>query len=94
MTVAEKQSGASTRKVRDMRVGTVVSDCGEKTITVLFQYKIKHPMYGKYVRRSTRLRTHDERNEAKVGDLVEVMSCRPMSKTKRWRLTRILRSVS
>ena len=55
-------------------------------------YSTKHPLYGKYVRRRTVLHAHDEKNEAEVGDRVEVMSCRPMSKTKHWRLVRIVKS--
>lgn len=93
------EAGVSTvasrsRKARERRVGTVISDKGDKTISVRFDYTVKHPKYGKYYKRSTTLRTHDEKNEARAGDLVEVMSCRPMSKTKCWRLTKVIRSVS
>ena len=76
------------------RTGTVVSDKGDKTIRVEFRYAIKHPKYGKYLQRTTTLHTHDEKNEAKVGDLVEVVSTRKMSKTKCWRLERILESTA
>ena len=69
----------------------MVSDKGDKTIRVRFQYAVKHPMYGRYVRRSTTLHAHDERNEARLGDLVEVVGCRRMSKTKSWRLAQILK---
>ena len=80
------------RGIPTRRVGTVVSSSGAKTIKVQYQYAVKHPKYGKYIRRSTTLHTHDEKSEAKVGDVVEVTACRRMSKTKCWRLTRILRT--
>lgn len=83
---------ARTRRKRTGRVGTVVSDKGDKTIKVKYEYTRKHPMYGKYMRRRTILHAHDERNEAKTGDVVEVMACRRMSKTKFWRLVRIVRA--
>lgn len=79
------------RGQRDRRVGTVVSDKGDKTIRVNYEYLVKHPKYGKYFRRSTTLATHDEKNEAKKGDLVEVVACRRMSRTKCWRLERIIK---
>ena len=63
---------------------------GDKTIRVRFDFLVKHAKYGKYLRRSTTLATHDEKNEAHKGDLVEVVACRRMSKTKCWRLTRVL----
>jgi small subunit ribosomal protein S17 len=83
-----------TRNRREARTGTVVSDRAEKTIRVRYDFIVRHPKYGKYYRRSTTLHAHDERNEAKVGDVVEVMACRPMSKMKRWRLIRIVRAAS
>ena len=70
--------------------GVVVSDKGDKTITVVVRTVVKHPTYGKYVRRSTRCRVHDESNDAHVGDRVEIMETRPISKTKRWRLVNVL----
>lgn len=69
----------------------MTSDKGDKTIRVRFDYLVKHPKYGKYYRRSTTLHTHDENNEAGVGDQVEVVSCRRVSKQKCWRLLRIVR---
>ncbi len=87
---AKKTESDSTRGMLDKRIGTVVSDKGDKTITVRYEFIVKHPKYGKYYRRSGKLRTHDEKNEARIGDKVEVASCRPYSKTKNWRLTRIL----
>jgi len=68
----------------------VVSKGGSKSIKVAIDYLYKHPKYGKFMRRQTRLIVHDERNEAGVGDVVEVAECRPYSKTKSWRLVRIL----
>jgi len=91
MAVMRAEQATTERKVRDIRTGVVVSTKGDKTIRVRFNFTIKHPKYGKYFRRSTSLHTHDEKNEAQVGDLVEVMACRPISKTKCWRLSRILR---
>ena len=82
------------RRPRERRVGTVVSDKGDKTIRVRFDYTVKHRKYGKYYKRSTTLNTHDEKNEARVGDVVELMSCRRLSKTKYWRLARVIRSAS
>lgn len=79
------------RSQRDKRVGLVVSDKGDKTIRVRFDFQVKHPKYGKYYRRSTTMGTHDEKNEAKRGDWVEVVACRRLSKTKCWRLDRILK---
>lgn len=86
-----KTSTASDRGQRDKRVGLVVSDKGDKTIRVRFDFLVKHPMYGKIYRRSTTLGTHDEKNEAKRGDTVEVVACRRLSATKCWRLNRIIK---
>ena len=70
--------------------GRVVSNKMDKTITVLIERKVKHPMYGKYVKRSTKVHAHDENNECQEGDLVAVAECRPISKSKTWRLVEIL----
>ena len=78
------------RGPRQTRRGVVASDKADKTIRVVVDYRTKHALYGKYVRHRTVLRAHDEKNEAKVGDRVEVMSCRPISKTKHWRLVRVV----
>ncbi len=83
---------APKRGKRDRRIGLVVSDKGDKTIRVCYQFTVKHRKYGKHIRRTTTLHTHDETNEAKEGDLVEVVACRRLSKTKSWRLARILRA--
>ncbi len=80
------------RNLRKERIGKVVSNLCNKTITVNVDRKIKHPVYGKFMHKTTKLTAHDEGNKCKVGDLVKVMETRPLSKTKRWRLTEILES--
>ena len=70
--------------------GKVISNSGNKSIIIAIDYKVKHPKYGKYVRRRTTISVHDEHNKAGVGDLVEISQCRPISKTKSWRLVNIL----
>jgi small subunit ribosomal protein S17 len=77
------------KKVKTL-TGTVVSKSGDKSIRVTINYKIKHPQYGKYVRRRTKLGVHDEHNLSSVGDLVEIAECRPYSKDKSWRLIKVL----
>lgn len=71
-------------------VGEVISDKMQKTITVLVERTVKHPLYKKYVKRSTKLHAHDEKNECRIGDRVSIEQCRPLSKTKSWRLYRII----
>ncbi|HPS54824.1 MAG TPA: 30S ribosomal protein S17 [Sedimentisphaerales bacterium] len=70
----------------------VVSKSGDKSIKVAINYKVKHPKYGKYIRKRTTLGVHDELNKASVGDLVEIAECRPISKSKSWRLVSIVSS--
>ena len=70
--------------------GVVVSDRGDKTIRVEIEWMYKHPKYGKYLRKTTKFGVHDEKNEANVGDTVEITECRPMSKTKTWRLVKVV----
>jgi len=95
-TMAAEESGQATvnppkaRRKRPTRIGTVTSDKRDKTITVTVSYSVRHPKYGKYIRRRTRLHAHDEKNEAGTGDKVEIIICRPLSKTKSWRLLRII----
>ena len=72
--------------VRRSLAGVVTSDRMDKTIAVLVERTVQHPVYGKIIRRNTRLHAHDERNEARAGDLVTIEECRPISKTKSWRL--------
>jgi small subunit ribosomal protein S17 len=78
------------RGVRKVRVGVVSSDKMEKTITVVIENKKKHPLYGKIMTSSKKIKAHDEANEAHIGDTVEVMETRPLSKAKRWRLTKVI----
>jgi len=70
--------------------GRVVSNSGNKSIKIVIDFRVKHPKYGKYVKRRTKLGVHDEHNQAGVGDLVEIVQCRPYSKTKSWRLHRVV----
>jgi len=70
--------------------GRVVSDAMDKSITVLVERRVKHPLYGKYISRSTKIHAHDEANECGQGDLVTVEQCRPLSKTKTWRLLEVV----
>jgi len=74
--------------------GVVVSNSGDKSIKVAMDFKVKHPKYGKYIKRRTKLGVHDQHNEAAIGDIVEVAECRPYSKTKSWRLVRIVEKVA
>ena len=89
--MAGDQQVAGERKVRRVRQGTVVSDMRNKTIKVSYGYSNVHRKYGKIQRRQTTMHVHDENNEARLGDLVEVMACRPISKQKSWRLVRVLK---
>jgi len=89
-TTLDKSAQASDRGKREVRLGTVISDKGDKTIRVRYDFMVKHDKYGKYYRRSTNLAAHDEKNEAKAGDIVEVVACRRVSKTKCWRLLRVV----
>ncbi|EGV51630.1 30S ribosomal protein S17 [Candidatus Endoriftia persephonae] len=75
-------------------VGQVVSSGMDKSITVVVERRVKHPIYGKFVRRSTKVHAHDESNECNSGDTVMVEQCRPLSKTKRWRLVKIIERAS
>lgn len=70
--------------------GVVVSESGSKSVKVAIDYKVKHPKYGKYVKRRTKFGVHDEHNQAGVGDVVEVAECRPRSKSKSWRLVKVV----
>ena len=79
-----------TRNLRKTRVGIVVSDKMDKTIVVAIQDNVKHKVYNKIIKRTTKIHAHDEKNECNVGDKVEVMETRPLSKTKRWRLVQII----
>ncbi len=78
------------RNLRKTRVGKVVSDKMDKTIVVAVEYRVRHPLYGKIVKRTYKLKAHDENNECGIGDTVRVMETRPLSKEKRWRLVEIM----
>ncbi len=78
------------RSARKVREGLVVSDKMEKTITVSIEDRVKHPLYGKVLRRNIKLKAHDENNEAGIGDRVQITETRPLSATKRWRLVQVL----
>ena len=78
------------RKRRKTRIGIVSSDKMNKTITVAVERKVKHPIYGKFVKKTTKFHAHDENNTAGIGDTVRIMETRPLSKTKRWRLVEII----
>ncbi|SDD73642.1 30S ribosomal protein S17 [Auraticoccus monumenti] len=84
------ETAQTVRSARKVREGIVVSDKMDKTITVLVEDRVKHKLYGKVMRTSERLKAHDEENTAGVGDRVQVMETRPLSATKRWRLTKIV----
>lgn len=79
-----------TTEIKRTRQGKVISSKGDKSITVLVERQVKHPLYGKYIKRSTKLHAHDENNECGEGDTVSIAECRPLSKTKSWRLVEIL----
>jgi len=79
-----------TRNLRKERVGKVVSNKMNKSITVLIERRVKHPIYGKFLSRSKKFMAHDENNESGIGDLVKIMETRPLSKSKRWRLVEII----
>ena len=75
---------------RKTRVGKVVSDAMDKTITVAVESTVRHPLYKKTIKRTTKFKAHDEANDAKTGDTVQIMETRPLSKTKRWRVVEVL----
>ena len=81
---------AEERNLRKTMVGTVVSDKMDKTIVVAIETRVKHPIYKKTVKRTYKLKAHDEENSCKVGDVVKVMETRPLSKDKRWRLVEVV----
>ena len=78
------------RNRRKERTGKVVSNKGDKTVVVLTERMVKHPFYGKFLKKSTKFMAHDEKNECNLGDVVKIMEVRPLSKIKRWRLVQIL----
>ena len=78
------------RNKRKVRSGRVTSDARDKTITVKIERLVRHPLYGRVIKKRSKLMVHDEKNESHIGDLVEFMETRPLSKTKKWRLVKIL----
>ena len=85
MTTAETAVGTK----RTLQ-GVVTSNAGDKSATIMIERKIKHPVYGKYVKRSSKIRLHDEANECNKGDTILIEECRPMSKTKSWKLVKVV----
>jgi small subunit ribosomal protein S17 len=81
------------RKLRKTRIGVVSSNKMDKTITVSVERKVKHPIYGKFVKKTTKFMAHDEKNECSIGDTVRIMESRPLSKNKCWRLVEIIEKV-
>jgi small subunit ribosomal protein S17 len=92
-TTETTTASAIDRNLRKTRIGVVTSNKMTKTITVEVERKVKHPIYGKFIKKSTRFHAHDEKNEASIGDVVRIMETRPLSKTKRWRLVEIVEKV-
>jgi len=88
--VSEEQTTATERGRRKMRTGVVVSDKMDKTVLIRIDRQVRHRLYDKTVRRSSKLAAHDEQNDAHVGDTVRVMETRPLSKSKRWRVVEIV----
>lgn len=78
------------RNLRKTRIGVVSSNKMDKTVLVTVQRRLRHPLYGKFVKKSTKYMTHDEKNECTVGDRVRIMETRPLSKNKRWRLVEVI----
>ena len=81
---------SEVRGMRKTRVGVVVSDKMDKTITIAVKYRVRHPLYGKIMNRTTKIKAHDEKNECGIGDPVRIMETRPLSRDKRWRLVEII----
>ena len=84
----------SEEKVLRTQTGSVISDKMDKTATVLIERMVKHPVYGKFVKKSTKLHIHDENNECSMGDTVQITECRPLSKTKSWTLVKVVGKAS
>ncbi|HZB32884.1 MAG TPA: 30S ribosomal protein S17 [Streptosporangiaceae bacterium] len=90
MAEQQEQQSAPVRGKRKVREGLVVSDKMDKTVVVAVEDRVKHALYGKIIRRTTKYKAHDERNECGIGDRVRLMETRPLSATKRWRVVEIL----
>lgn len=85
---------STAEKLQRTLTGTVTSDKMDKSITVMIERRVKHPIYGKFIKRSTKLHVHDEANVCGIGDTVVIEQCRPMSKTKSWRLVEVMEKAS
>lgn len=81
------------RNLRKTKIGVVTSNKMTKTITVAVERKVKHPIYGKFVKKTTKFHAHDDKDECSIGDIVKIMETRPLSKTKRWRLVEVVEKV-
>jgi len=81
---------STTEAVKSSKVGRVVSNKADKTVTVRIERQVKHPLYGKYIKRSSKVHAHDEQNSCGEGDLVKIAQCRPVSKTKAWQVVEIV----
>ena len=81
---------STSEEVKRSKVGWVISNKAEKTVTVKLERQVKHALYGKYIKRSTKVHAHDEENSCAEGDLVRISECRPISKTKNWRVVEIM----
>jgi small subunit ribosomal protein S17 len=90
---SSKLKNMSERNLRKTKTGIVTSNKMTKSITVAVERKVKHPIYGKFVKKTNRFHAHDEKNECSIGDIVRIMECRPLSKTKRWRLVEVVEKV-
>ncbi len=84
-----QETEQATRQARSLQ-GVVVSDKMDKSVTIQVERKVKHPLYKKYIRRSTKFHAHDENNDCRIGDTVVIEQCRPISKTKNWRLVEVV----
>ena len=78
------------QKLKTM-TGVVISKSGNKSVKIVLDYKVRHPKYGKYIKRRTKIGVHDEHNQSGVGDVIEIAECRPRSKTKSWRLVKVVK---
>lgn len=81
---------SSTEALQGSKVGRVVSNKTDKTVTITIERQVQHPLYGKYIKRTSKVHAHDEENSCSEGDLVKIVQCRPISKTKAWRVVEIL----
>ena len=89
--MANVEATAATKRTLQ---GVVTSSAGDKSATIMIEHRIKHPIYGKFIKRSTKLHVHDEANECNKGDTILIEECRPMSKTKSWKLVKIVEKAS